>query len=174
MKLNQILLTGCILSGVAIASCTKSNNNILNDTDRTFMLKASASNTAEIDAATLASYKATNTAVRAFAQHMIMEHSMAQTDLKTLSNNVGFPVKDSLDPAHIAIKALLASLNGRQYDSAYIYIQVVDHQAAVANFQNELSNGQHMDVKNYANTYLPHIQMHLQSADSIANAYFHR
>lgn len=32
------LLAGCILSGVAIASCSKSNNNTLNDTDRTHFI----------------------------------------------------------------------------------------------------------------------------------------
>ncbi len=174
MQLKKLVFTGCFFAGLALAGCDKTTNNKLNDTDRNFMLKASASNTAEIDAATLASYKATNAAVKAFADHMIMEHGMAQTELKNLSVNVGYPVKDSIDPAHVALKAQLSLLSGRQYDSAYIYAQVTDHQAAVDNFNNELSNGQHKDVKNYASTYLPHIQMHLKSADSIATAYYHR
>ncbi len=174
MKLTQLVITGCLLSGLAIASCRKSENKTLNDADKDFLLKTSVGNTAEIDAATLATEKATNVAVRNFAQHMLMEHGMAQTDLKNVAASVGFPVKDSLDPAHIAIKAQLASLNGRRFDSAYMYVQVTDHQTTVANFNAELSNGQHKDVKNYASTYLPHIQMHLQSADSIAKAYFPR
>ena len=174
MKLKQLVFTGCLFAGLAIASCSKSDNKNLNNTDMDFLLKTSAGNTAEIDAATLASYKATNVAVRNFAQHMLMEHGMAQTDLKNVAASVGFPVKDSLDPAHIAIKAQLESLNGRQYDSAYIYVQVTDHQTTIANFNTELSNGQHKDVKNYASNYLPHIQMHLQSADSISKAYFPR
>ena len=97
---------------------------------------------------------------------------MAQTDLKNLGASVGYPVKDTIDPAHVAMAAQLNALSGRAFDSTYMYGQVADHRTTVSFFQTEQSNGRHSDVLNYANTYLPHIQMHLQSADSIANAFF--
>ena len=65
-------------------------------------------------------------------------------------------------------------MSGRAFDSAYMHNQVTDHQTTVANFQTELNQGQDQDVKNYANKNLPHIQIHLQRADSITNAYFRR
>ena len=64
----------------------------------------------------------------------------------------------------------LNSLSGHSFDSAYISSQVMDHQAAVTLFQNEISNGNNSSVKSYASTYLPHIQMHLQKADSLSRA----
>ena len=176
MKLNGIFYGLCVLATATFASCDKDNGedqNTLNDTDVAYLMKASVGNTAEIDAASLASTKATNARVKLFAQHMLNEHGLAQTDLKNVGNSVGYPVKDTLDPAHVAVKAQLTALPaGRAFDSAYIHGQVADHNTAISNFQNEIANGRSNAVKNYANTYLPHIQMHLQQADSIANAYF--
>src|SRR5438046_52776 len=40
----------------------------------------------------------------------------------------------------------------------------------IALFQDEIKNGSRQDVKDYASKYLPHIQMHLTSADSISTA----
>ena len=173
MKIRQLIYSGCLLGAVTFASCSK-NDNELNDTDRNFMVMTSISNTAEVDAATLAATKATNVAVKAFAQHMIMEHGMAQTDLKTLGTSVGFAVKDTIDPTHVALRMQLSALSGRAFDSAYIYAQSNDHAMTQTNFQTEQNNGQHKDVKSYANTYRPHIDMHKTRADSIATAYFRR
>jgi putative membrane protein len=174
MKVKHLWLAACLLTGLTTLSCNKNDDDELNSTDRDFMMKASVGNTAETDAANLAVSKASNATVRAFAQRMISEHSMAQTDLKNLGTSTGYTVRDTLDPAHVALKVQLTALSGRQFDSVYMYAQVADHQTAVANFQNEQAGGQHNGVKNYANTYLPHIQMHLTSADSISRAFFRR
>jgi len=175
MKVQTLMLSTCLLAGLAFSSCDKDDDdNKLNDTDQTYMTKTSISNSAEISAGTLASNKATNARVKAFAQHMIMEHTTAQNDLKTLGTAVGYPVKDTIDPEHVAIAAMLNSLSGRAFDSAYMHTQVADHDKTIAVFQTELSSGRHMDVKNYASTNLPHIQMHRTQADSIATAFFKR
>ncbi|HEX8333783.1 MAG TPA: DUF4142 domain-containing protein [Segetibacter sp.] len=172
MKLKHLLVLS-LLTGITIASCTKDEDQ-LNNTDRTFMLRASVSNTAEIDAANLALNKSTNTAVRNYAQHMITEHTTAQTDLKSLGTSVGFMVNDTLDPVHMTIRTHLASLSGNQFDSAYMHSQINDHEVTMLNFRNEQSNGQHREVRNYADTYLPHLREHTERADSIAAIYFRR
>jgi putative membrane protein len=171
MKLKKWMYVGGIFAGITLAGCGKDDNE-LNNTDKDFMTTASISNTAEVSAATMAITKATNGVVLAYAQHMIAEHAMAQTDLKNLGTSVGFSVKDTIDPAHVAIAAQLSALSGEQFDSAYIYSQIFDHHATSANFQLEQTGGQHRDVKNYANTYRPHIESHLSRADSIAAAFY--
>jgi putative membrane protein len=173
MKVQSMMLSTCLVVGLALSSCDKDNEKQkLNDTDQDFMKKASISNTAEVSAGTLAATKATNARVKAFAQHMIMEHTTAQNDLKNVGNKVGYPVKDTIDPEHVAIAALLNTLSGRAFDSAYIHSQVADHDKTIGFFQNEINNGRHMDVKNYASSKLPNIQMHRTQADSIAKAFF--
>ena len=173
MKLKKWMYAGGILASVLLMACGKDDDE-LNSADRDFITKTSISNTAEVGAATIAINKASNPVVKAYAQHMIEQHRMAQTDLKTLGTSVGFIVKDTLDPAHVAIETQLNTFTGRQFDSAYIYTQIVDHHMTSASFQLEQTSGQHRDVKKYANTYRPHIEMHLSRADSIAGAYFRR
>ena len=77
-------------------------------------------------------------------------------------------MKDSVDSQHTALLQTLQGLSGREFDSTYIVNQIADHQKTVDDFQAELNAGSKTEVKDYANKYLPKIQMHLQQADSIA------
>lgn len=176
MKTKKLLIAGCMLAGLAFAACDDDDDETtLNNADTTFMTQASISNSAEDSAGTIALTRGTNVAVKAFASHMLTEHSMAQVDLKTLGNSVGYPVRDTLDPLHKLKGDTLKTLPvGRRFDSVYIWNQVIDHQTTIANFQAHQGSGQHRDVKSYNTTYLPHIQSHLTRADSIARAYFPR
>ena len=180
MNWKTLAFAACLFTGTVLVSCDddddddKDNNTELNEADENFMVRTSISNTAEVGTATLALNKATDPRVRSYAQHMIAEHSLAQTELKALGTAVGFPVKDTLDPAHQQIAAQLSALSGRAFDSAYIHVQVIDHEATLTNFENELDNGRHRDVLGYAEKYRPHIEQHLVRADSIATALFPR
>lgn len=180
MNWKTLAFAACLFTGVTLTSCDdddeddKDNNTELNDADQNFLVRTSISNTAEVGAATLAITKATDPRVIAYAQQMIAEHSLSQTELKTLGTTVGYPVKDTLDPAHVSIAAQLSALSGRAFDSAYMHVQVADHEGTLTNFQNELDNGRHREVLAYAEKYRPHIEEHLERADSITTNLFPR
>ena len=176
MNLKQVLIASSIVA-VSFMACDDDDNDVdtsktLNNTDRVFMTNANLSNNAEIGAANLAITKAESQAIKDFAQMMLTEHTTAQNDLKTLGTNVNYAITDSVDDAHKAMLDSLGTLEGRVFDSVYIRGQVADHQTAVGIYQAETGGGQHMDVKNYANLYLPKIQSHLQMADSLSTNLF--
>ncbi len=172
MKINSKVIILIMFVCFAFYACKKSKNNNNNQTvttqDRTFMSQASLGNTAEIQAGGLADSTADSAAVRAFGMQMVTDHTTAQNDLKTLGNNLNIPVVDSVDSMHAALMDTLRGLSGRMFDSVYIMNQIKDHQTAISNFQTEISEGNQASVINYANQYLPKLQMHLQMADSIA------
>ena len=171
MKLLTKILLACLIISAVFISCKDDNdNNVITSQDRTFLVQASLSNNAEIEAGTLASTKGDSSAIRDYGQMMVTDHTQAQTDLKTTGTNVNVNVTDSIDATHAALIVTLTGLSGREFDSAYILNQITDHQATIAAFQTELNSGSRSEVLNYANTYLPKIQMHLQKADSIATA----
>ena len=174
MKLKNVMYGGGVLVALVLTSCSKTDTNNITTQDQTFMKQASLSNTVEVNAGNLAATKATNPQVKAYAQSMVSEHTMAQTDLRNLGTTVGTAVTDTVDPAHMVIMTQLSGMSGRAFDSAYIYSQVTDHNTTATNFQTEQNSGNRTEVKNYANTYLPHIQMHLTRADSISRAFFKR
>lgn len=160
-----------LVSGLALAllSCKKDkNNNDVNSTDQTFLTQVAIGNKAEIMAGQLAAEKGTNADVKAFGQLMATEHGQAQTDLQSLYTSLGKTMPDSVDAEHQSLMTTLSSLSGHAFDSAYINSQVTDHRKTVNIFQTEINSGNNTSVRNYASTYLPHIQMHLQKADSIS------
>lgn len=159
---------------LAIAGCKKDDDGgqTLNDTDRTFMTSASYGNNSEIDAGTTATSMASIGAVQSFGTRMVTDHTTAQSDLVSVGTQVGLSnLPTTPDSVHIQLKAMLMTLSGRAFDSAYMKLQVSDHANTIALFQNEINNGSNTQVKNYASTHLPTIQMHKQMADSIVAAY---
>ena len=147
------------------------DGNNVNATDQHFVLMASIANTAEIDAATLAESKATDEGILDFADMMLNDHGMAKSELKGIADDLNLAAPDSLDAEHVALKALLMSLNGREFDSVYIHSQVKDHEKAIALFNTEVQSGRHQRLRDFATAQLPHLQKHLNKAGSLANKY---
>lgn len=167
--MKKISLTGT-LALAFLLSCNKNdnNNNDINSTDQNFISQVAIGNKAEIMAGQLAATKGSNAGVKEFGRMMVTEHGQAQADLQNVASGTGITLPDSVDAEHRALMVRLDSLTGRSFDTAYINSQVKDHQKTVSIFQTEISNGNNSSVRNYANTYLPHIQMHLQKADSLS------
>lgn len=169
--MKKILLAGSV-AVVTFLSCSKDdNNNDANSTDQAFVMQVAVGNKAEIMAGQLAATKGNSQAVRTFGQLMVTEHGQAQTNLQNVASGIGVTLPDSVDAEHQALMARLDSLTGISFDTVYINSQVRDHQKTVNIFQTEISNGNNSTVRNYANTYLPHIQMHLQTADSLSKTF---
>ncbi len=176
--MKHLYLIGSLAVLCLLSACDKlshffddGSNNNLNVTDKTFVIKTAIGNTAEVQAGQLAATKAINPVVKSFGQLMVSEHTQAQNDLKVVGAKVGIQVADTVDAQHRALITMLNSLSGRAFDSAYIKSQVMDHQQTYAIFQLELQAGKNPDVKSYAQKYLPHIEAHLQAAQSIAQNY---
>lgn len=172
MKTYSKILALTVIASFFLFSCSKktNDNEMLTTQDRTFISQASMGNTAEVKAAQLADSISTSAAVHAFAQQMITDHTTAQNDLKTLGNNVNVTVTDSVDALHQRMMDTLRTLSGPAFDSVYLIRQIADHQTVISQFQEEANSGNRTEVVDYANKYLPKLQMHLQVADSIAKA----
>jgi putative membrane protein len=172
MKITSKNFLLSVAASFLIFSCDKNNDNNNNETvsaqDQAFISQAALANTAEVQAGQVASTTADSSVIQMFAQQMVSDHTTAQTDLKTLGNTVNVAVPDSLDSMHSSLLDTLKTLTGRAFDSVYITSQITDHQSAISSFQQEISSGNKSDVINYANKYLPKLQLHLQMADSIA------
>ena len=165
--MKKMFVAGVFAAFVLVA-CDKENNNELNSTDDMFITQVNIGNKAEIMAGQLAVTKGNSAEVRAYGQLMVNEHNLAQTDLQNVASSVGRTLRDTVDPEHQALMARLNTLTGRSFDTAYMNSQVRDHQKTLNIFQMEITDGNHRSVRDYANRYMPHIQMHYLKADSIA------
>lgn len=164
-----------LASLVTWSACDDDDKNndeepVLPATDDNFVEKAALANMTEVNFGQLAAEKGTDPMVREYGEHMVNEHTTAQDELEEIADdyrNIDWP--DGLDPQHQQIREQLEDLTGYSFDSLYIVSQVMDHQMAVDLFETEVSDGEEQRVKSYASKYLPHIQHHLEKADSIRN-----
>lgn len=135
--------------------------------DRRFLLQAGRSGVAEVEAGRLAAQKATNPAVKQFAQHMVDEHGKANEELKRLASAKGVAVPSTLHPTDKATMKRLQQASGNRFDEIYVKEQRVAHQTAVTLFQQVAKNGIDPDVKAFAQNGLPSLQKHLQMVSAI-------
>jgi putative membrane protein len=161
------------ITGIICSACDDDDDSVvtssMNDTDRNFVLNASEANLAEIELGQLAALKSSSASVRSFGQMMMEEHQVALDELDSIADKKDAELTTTLNAKHEEMKSRLSTLVGFQFDTAYMNGQVKDHQATRGLFETEISAGADQDIQDYANKYLPHIQMHLDEAISISN-----
>jgi putative membrane protein len=137
----------------------------LSDTDRQFVQTASVAGATEIDAAKLAMRQSSDKDVKAFAAHMIADHTKLAAQLKMA---VPHGIDTQKGPDTAALDSI-RSLKGTAFDSAYIgTFGVQGHKDAIAAFQDEAQNGQDASLKKTAQKALPTIQHHYAMAQDLA------
>ena len=172
MRIKSVVYA-VLLSALVWTGCDEDDNdkNELSDADENFVEDVARGNMTEVEFAELAVERATNQSVIDFAQHMITEHTQAQTELKSASDkfdDVDWP--NDMDQTHKQLKEQLSSMSGYKFDSVYMVGQVNDHQMTLQLFNSEISNGKESDILDYANKYKPHISEHLEEAITIRDA----
>lgn len=140
----------------------------INDADRDFAIKVSMANMAEAEAGATAQRRGNNAAIKEYGKMMEEHHTAAQNELRGIGNKLILTMPGELDSTHKNTSLRLNGLKGQAFDEAYINMMIQEHRVAISLFGNEITNGSHQDVKDYATSMLPKLRMHLQKADSIA------
>ncbi len=159
-----------ITAMLAFASCSKNDNESMNNSDREFMERMSYANNGEVELGNMAASKGDNASIRSFGQMMSSDHGTAQSELQTLASARNYKLPVNPDVSHIALKTLLDTKSGRNFDSTYIKEQVKDHITAMEIIDNELNKGKDAGLKDYARKYRPKVEMHKSTADGIVIA----
>jgi putative membrane protein len=98
---------------------------------------------------------------------MVMDHSRANDELKSLAQQKGVTVPSTLDHKHQAMVDHFRTLSGPAFDRAYVHNMVKDHQEDAAEFQKASTSAQDPDVKAFAGKTLNVIKSHLSDVQSI-------
>jgi putative membrane protein len=137
-------------------------------TDQDFVTKASAAGLAEVNFGKLAEEQSSNADVKKFAQHMVADHSKANTELIKVAD------KDKITPAEkMGAKdqqtfTKLVGLKGAEFDREYIASQLAAHKEAVALFKSESNHGKNEDLKEFATKTLPTLEHHLEMVEKLS------
>lgn len=138
-----------------------------------FVMKAGLSDIYEIAAAKLASERAQNPKVKAFAKDMIAAHTKSSEDLKAaiaasgqtslmLPTALPSDMQDKIDD--------LRKKDAKDFDKAYLDDQVDAHQNALNLLQRYAEDGDLDAVKAFATAAAPVVQKHLDMATALRDA----
>jgi putative membrane protein len=130
-----------------------------------FVKQVAISDMFEIESSKLAQTKASGPS-KAFADHMIQDHTKTSTELKSkVAGKMEPPT--ALDSSHQSKLDKLKGLNGGDFTKQYNSDQVSAHKDAVNLFDRYAKGGDNADLKAWAGTTLPTLQMHLKMAQDL-------
>lgn len=140
----------------------------LADEDRQFLEDAIEGSYAEIEGSQLALEKSEDPEVRAFAEHMIKDHSQMAKEGSTFATKKGLTPPDGPSAMQVTEITALKALTGGAFDAMYINrIGVASHEATVEMFEEASKNAQDPEVKAMATKTLPKLRDHLEKARAI-------
>jgi putative membrane protein len=117
----------------------------------------------EVELGKLASQKASNADVKAFANRMVEDHGKSNAELARIAgSNAPKPPADKLAPP-----AALATASGADFDRAYMAEMVMAHQNTVTLFEKQSREGQDEALKRFATEKLPTVRDHLEKARAL-------
>ncbi len=128
-------------------------------------------NQGEIDAGKLASTKATNPAVKAFAKQMVTDHSQMHADATALAAKLAITpmMKDSgmVKDAMKDQKSMMDKKAGKGFDEDYLEKQVSDHQKVLDFITKSINDTHNAEIKAALQGAQSKVQMHLDAAKAL-------
>jgi putative membrane protein len=153
---------GLLTLGLTAVGARAADDARINDS--AFVRKASGAGIAEIKAGEIATQRANDAKVKAFAQRVIDDHTRANKELERLASRKGWTLSNTIDEKCQKELDKLSSTTAQEFDRTYMEGQLKAHEEAVKLFQSESENGQDADLKAWAGKILPTLREHLQMA----------
>ena len=119
----------------------------MSDDDKKFLAAAAQGDVNEIKISELAQEKATNPAVKRFANKMVVEHKRLSASLKPFAEEGGVTAPTDLDDSHKDDYQKLSGLSGKDFDKQYIDDMVSDHSKALDAFTSEAKDSKDAKLK---------------------------
>lgn len=173
--LSALMISVALLTGSTALAATKDAKDVdtaiaVQQFDKTSWVKAvSSSNMFEIESSKLALQKSKSDEVKKFAQMMVDDHTKAGEKLaKTLKKDGDAAPPKELAPKHVAAMKLLESLEGQDFDMAYISLQHAGHMEAVAAFRTYAANPDDKALGAFAKETLPTLELHFEHVKALA------
>jgi len=169
MKSSRFIFPFASVAAILLGASAFADDAVVNTSDKSFLQNAYEDGLAEVKAGELGQGKSANADVKAFADHIVADHTKANIELKTLSDSKKVAVSESPSLVAQAKGKLLDAKSGEGFDKAFADAMVSDHKKAIEAFEKAASEGSDADVKAFAAKTLPTLKMHLSMAEELQN-----
>lgn len=136
----------------------------LSSQDQTFLMANEQTNLAELTIDPLAEQRSQNSMTLDGAKTSMTDHTTAKNLVTQLAQQLGVTLPTAPNATQQAQAAQLQAASSSSFDLLYAQLQVAGHQLSIASTEKEISSGSDSQVVQYAKTYLPLAQKHLQMA----------
>jgi len=137
--------------------------------DMPFLREAASANLMEIRLGQLAQSKASNQAVKQFAQRMVSDHTNLENQLTATASTGGGSFSPTIDSRHERMISRVEESSGAEFDRAYMSLMIRGHQEDVNNFQRQSQSARSSQVRTLATNALPVLQQHLSLAVQVGS-----
>jgi putative membrane protein len=165
------IVVGCN-RGRGVEAARESQIPSVSPAEQDFMMKATQADVAEIDMARLALEKSANRDIKDYATMIESDHNKALEDLTDLMKDTNVSQQRTMPADAQQEFNRLNDLTGAEFDREFVNTMVMDHQKAIAMFQNQRATVQNPDVKKYVDDTLPTLQTHLEKAQQLQSRLF--
>jgi len=135
MTITKAILCCALLAGFTGLAAPKAVAQ--SDDDKKFLANAAQGDKNEIALSEVAEQKATNPAVKAFAEKMVREHKEMSESMKPFAEKWGINPPVEVDSDHQKELDKLNGLSGKDFDKEYMDQMVSDHSKALDAFTDE-------------------------------------
>jgi putative membrane protein len=168
LKRKNLFAVFATSAAIGLAFTTGASAEKLNDSEQLFVKTAAAGGMAEVKFSELAKSKASKPMVQDFANQMILDHSKANAELKTIAEADKVSVPDHLKGEAATTEKQLSELSGAKFDHEYISVMVKDHDKTVNLFEEESHKAKSASLKKFVDDTLPVIKQHQMHAHQLA------
>lgn len=138
--------------------------------DRSFIADAAKGGMMEVEAGQIAQSKATDPAVKDFANTLVQDHTKANDELKQIAQSKGVQLPSKLDWTQGHELKKLKGEKGEKFDHEFAQHEVKDHQKDIKKFEKAAKDLKDPDLKAWAEKTLPDLKKHLQMAQQLPEA----
>jgi putative membrane protein len=155
------------LGGIAMTSAQPPGTTADTKNDTKFLKAARSGGQFEVQASKMALQRATDPAVKQFAQRMVDDHTKIGAELDQIAPDSSRSTTQ-LDPVHAAMLNKLSQEQGKEFDECYIGMQVLAHEEALMCFR-KAKKGEDPKLRAFAEKNIPVLREHLQMARKMSD-----
>jgi putative membrane protein len=163
--MRNLTRIGAILAVIAFAagaaSARAATRSTLYRADTHILNEAIMGNQSEVMLGHLALERASSSDVKAFAQHMINDHSTAANKYVRVAARKHVLPPKSVGAETLATYKRLSKLSGDAFDRAYVQDMVKDHEKDVSGFKTATRTLKDPDLLKLTKATLPALEQHL-------------
>ncbi len=167
--LSAATLALCSLFLSAANGLAADRKSSLNTADEKFVKHEAAAGKAVVKIAGLGVKKTQRADIKAFAEMLVTDHTLANEELATLAEAKGVELSTVIDPKHASTYQELEKHSGTDFDKEFLATLVNGHKKCVSSFEDAAKDSQDNDLKLWAQKTLLTLNTHLEKAKELAS-----